>query len=85
MPRYFMHVCNGMGFIEDPEGVELPDLPAARENAIAGLRDLMAGEMKAGQLNAASFVEIVDEAGDLLSLVSFQDAVTVTNETEQTR
>jgi hypothetical protein len=53
------------------------------EKAIEGLRDLMAGEMKAGQLNQASFVEIADEAGDLISIVSFEDAVTVTNETEQ--
>jgi hypothetical protein len=78
-----MHVCNGMGFAEDPEGTELPDHEAAREKAIEGLRDLMAGEMKAGQLNQASFVEIADEAGDLISIVSFEDAVTVTNETEQ--
>ena len=85
MPRYFLHVCNGMGFLEDPEGVELADLEAARRKAIEGLRDLMAGEMKAGQLNQASFVEIADEAGALLCLVSFEDAVTVTNEASRTR
>ena len=79
MPRYFLHVCNGMGFVEDPEGTELPDLTTARQKAIDGLRDLMAGEMKAGQLNQASFVEIVDEAGGLLTIVSFSDAVDVTS------
>lgn len=79
MPRYFLHVCNGMGFVEDSEGVQLPSLSAARQKAIEGLRDLMAGEMKEGQLNQASFVEIADKADRLLAIVSFSDAVKVSS------
>ena len=81
MPRFFLHVCNGMGFVEDEEGVEVADLEGARLVAVNGLRDLMAGELKEGQLNAASFIEIVDAHGDLQTIVSFQDAVTVTGDT----
>jgi hypothetical protein len=83
MPRYFMHVCNGMGFVADEEGREFADEETARQEAIRGLRDLMAGEMKEGQLNQASFIEIVDAHGDLVSIVSFQDAVNVVNGPEQ--
>jgi hypothetical protein len=80
MPRFFLHICNGMGFAEDEEGIDLPTVDAARQAAIAGLRDLMAGEMKEGQLNQASFIEIVNEAGELQMIVSFQDAVHVTGD-----
>ena len=40
MPRYFLHVNNSIGFVEDEEGVELPDLDAAREKAAAGVRSM---------------------------------------------
>ena len=83
MPKFFLHICNGMGFVEDEEGREFPDPETARQAAIIGLRDLMAGEMKEGQLNQASFIEISNEAGELQSIVSFNDAVTVTNESDR--
>lgn len=80
LPKFFLHICNGMGFVEDPQGQELPDLDSARQTAIVGLRGLMAGEMKAGQLNQASFIEVANQSGELLSIISFEDAVKVTNE-----
>jgi predicted homoserine dehydrogenase-like protein len=80
MPRFYLHVCNGTGFTEDQDGLEFPGLEEAREAAIRGLREILAGELKEGQLNQASFVEIVNDAGELQSIVSFEDAVNVTTE-----
>lgn len=77
MPRYFLHVCNGNGFTEDEEGLELPDAAAARLKAVEGLRDIMAGELRSGTLNMASFIEIEDEQRELILTVSFRDAVQI--------
>lgn len=58
MPRFYLHVCDGSDFCEDEEGVDVRDLTAARLIAIEGLRDILAGEIRAGVLRRAAFVEI---------------------------
>jgi hypothetical protein len=77
MPRFFLHICNGNGFIEDEEGVEAPDAATARQKAIEGLRDVTASELRSGQLNMASFIEIEDEDHQLVATVNFLEAVQV--------
>ena len=78
MPRFYLHVCNGDGFTEDLEGIELPDLATARQRAIEGLRDIMASELKSGHLNMASFIEIEDADHELVLTVPFIDTVKIT-------
>ena len=75
--RYFMHICNGNGFVEDEEGIELPDDEAARSKAIAAARDVMAADLRDGQLDLTSFIEVEDEAHNLLFSITFGDAITV--------
>ena len=72
-----MHVCNGNGFVEDEEGVELPDDATARREAIAAARDVMAADLRDGQLDLTSFIEVENEAHELLFTITFGDAVTV--------
>jgi hypothetical protein len=77
MPRYYFHLCNGSGFTEDHEGSEHPGPTAARTHAIRGLRDIMAGEMQAGELNLGSFIEIENDAHEWVMTVPFEEAVNV--------
>jgi hypothetical protein len=77
MPRFFFHICNGHGFIEDEEGVDLPDEPAARSNAVEAARDVMAGDLREGRLDLTSFIEVEDEAHRLLFTLTFAEAVRV--------
>lgn len=79
MPRFYLHICDGGGFVEDTEGQELPDAEGAREVAIEGLRDILAGELRNGDLNTASFIEIEDEQRQLVRTVSFEEAVRITD------
>jgi hypothetical protein len=79
MARFFMHICDGGGFFEDQEGCEHPDQAAAYRAAIDGLRDVLAGELRNGQLNLASFVEVEDERHAHLFRVTTRDAVAVTD------
>jgi len=75
MPRYFFHVCNGNGFVEDEEGQELPDLEAARKIAIKSARDIMAADVQRGMLDLSSFIEVEDEDKKLVCSLGFEEAV----------
>ena len=48
MPRFYRHMQHGDQFIEDPEGIELPDLDAARADALRGVRDLLSEAIRKG-------------------------------------
>jgi len=78
MPRFYFHVCNGTGFVEDEEGRELPDLEAAREAAIKAARDIMAADVQRGMLDLSSFIEIEDPAHQLVHTLGFAEAVDLT-------
>ena len=77
MPRFYFHICNGSGFVEDEEGAELPDAPAARMHAILSARDVMAGDMRRGELDLSSFIEVEDERRILLFTLPFSEAVEI--------
>ena len=80
MPRYYMHCCNGNGFTEDQEGVELPDKEAAMRKAVAAARDVMAGDVRSGLLDLTSFIEVEDEQHNLILTLTFLEAVTVSTQ-----
>lgn len=80
MARFYLHVCDGAGFVEDDEGEEHPDIAAARNAAVEGLRDILAAELRRGDLNTASFVEIEDEDRHWVATVSFEDVVRLTSD-----
>ena len=81
VPLFYFHVCNGNGFTEDEDGLDLPSVPAARAVAINALRDLLAGELRSGTLNMASFIEVEDESRQAVMTVSFSDAVAIETKT----
>jgi hypothetical protein len=79
IPRFYFHLCNGLEFAEDEEGVELADYAAARRNAVNGLRGVMSGDLLMGDVNTASFIEVEDENHQLVETVSFADVVSLRN------
>lgn len=78
MRRFYFHVCNGIGFIEDEEGTELPDFAAAMEKAIRCARGLMAGDVQRGVLDLSSFIDIEDMDNRLVHTLGFEQAVDLT-------
>jgi hypothetical protein len=78
-------MCNSTGFVEDEEGAELADLDAARAKAIAGLRDVTAGEVLCGEIDMGAFIEIEDEHRRPLAEVTFAQAVRVSTEAGRRR
>ena len=75
MPRYFLNIRAGDELIEDPDGSDLPDLAAARGEALAGARALLAEKVKTGLLVDGQRFEITDELGAVLDVVPLKDAL----------
>lgn len=75
MARFYFHPCDDGERVEDPEGSELPDLAAAREEAIEAARHLWAAAVLAGQDIGTKRFEIADEGGVCLLAVPFDDAL----------
>lgn len=79
MSLYHFHIHHCTALARDEEGLELPDLAAARREAIAGARSIMGDELAKGRLCLGCHIEIEDGAGLLLATVAFRDAVTITS------
>ena len=76
MPRYFFRLCDDLD-CEDPEGIELPDLHAAHEEAIRSIRSIMAEEVGRGRLPLKGRIEIKDEAGAIALHVGFHEELVI--------
>ena len=64
MPRYFFHLSFGQRTVPDEEGVELPNRMAARDEAVAVVRDLANPDHPEHSRRWASwFLEVSDETG----------------------
>jgi hypothetical protein len=79
MPRFYFHVCNGSGLTPDHDGQTLGDEEEARAVAILGAREMMAGDIKEGELDLSASIKVEDENGDLLFTLVFEDAVNLTH------
>ena len=77
MPRYFFHVYDDV-IARDDEGVELPNIEAARLNAIRGARDIIAGQVRHGHFVQSHWIDVVDENNETVLKVAFRDAVDIT-------
>ncbi len=80
MPRYFLHLHNHLGFVCDEEGRELPDLAAARREAVLGIRSLLAEELRRGTIDLRGRLEVASEEGEILAVIRFSEAVDVLDE-----
>jgi hypothetical protein len=75
MPRYYFNVRTGNDVTLDPEGEEMPDTDAARAEAILAAMQILAEKVSAGQLVDGQTFEIVDDSGEMVAVVPFQDAL----------
>ncbi|MBM1169882.1 DUF6894 family protein [Microvirga arabica] len=76
MPRYYRHIRQSDRLIEDPEGIERPNLDAARTEALNGIRDLLAEAIKQGKDDLLDdAIVIADETGRELMTIPFIEAL----------
>jgi hypothetical protein len=69
MPLYYFHLSFGDRTVTDDEGVELPNRAAAREEALAVIRDLSNPEVAGNPRRWASwFLQVADQGGEFLRM-----------------
>lgn len=77
MPRFYFHLRNDLS-VDDEEGIELPDIEAARERAIEFAVDMSAASvLEHRKLNLHHKIEVADQNGDIVQIVEFGDVLTV--------
>ena len=73
MPRYYFHVREGQDLSRDLEGQVLPNVEAARAEAINASREMLGEKLlHGGSLNNRQ-IEIADETGHVVDTISAKD------------
>jgi hypothetical protein len=76
MARYFFHVKDMEGVISrDEEGQELPDLDAARAEAVSSNREMLGERILHGGVIGPRQIEIADEKDEVLATIAVTDVL----------
>ena len=75
MPRYYFHIRNGGNLTVDEEGRNFPDISAARKEIMAGVREMIAENLRLGATIYGQQFEIVDESGAIVDVVELKDVI----------
>ena len=75
MTRYFFHIRSRTERIKDREGADFDTLPAALTEARLAAREILAEDMRKGQIDETRIFEIVDEQGQLVARLPFSEAI----------
>jgi hypothetical protein len=69
MRRFYLHVKYGDEIFPDQEGIELPDIDAARSEALQTARELLGDAVRGGKPTVPDALVIADDAGQTLEIV----------------
>jgi uncharacterized protein YoaH (UPF0181 family) len=78
MPTFYFHIRQRDNMVNDEEGVDLPNLTAAREEARQALREMVAAHISAGEEVRTVAIEICDGHRNDLATVSLASAISAT-------
>ena len=78
MPRFYFDLHNDVETI-DPEGKKLPDVEAAKKVLLAEVREMIQASVENhGKIDLRHYIDLRDEAGTIVQVMHFEDALTVT-------
>jgi len=75
MTHYFFHICSRTERIEDREGADFDTLEAALTEACLAAREILAEDLRKGQVDEMRLFEIVDEQGRVVARLPFNEAI----------
>jgi hypothetical protein len=75
MPIFYFHIRQDGELIEDPDGTELAGIEEARAAAKEDARALIADRIRTGRVVEPNAIEIIDQHGASLAVVTFRDVV----------
>jgi hypothetical protein len=80
VPRFYLELYNGHGWLDGAEPAEFADYDAAHAFALYSIRDLVSAEVREGKpVELGHFIAICDDAGCELRRVPFREAVAFTD------
>lgn len=74
MPHFYFHIRSGEDTFYDPEGVDLPDLDSAKNEAARSVREMLSGIIKNNR-DAPDAMIVADGKGHELASVSLMEAL----------
>jgi len=77
MARYFFHLRDHTDQILDPEGLELPDIEAARAAALVAARDTLSHDILNGEIDLRYRIDVEDALGAVVYSIPLGDAFTI--------
>jgi hypothetical protein len=75
MGLYYFHLLEGDDVLLDPDGCPLPDLAAARDQALRTARALLSADVLEGRLSLDLRLDVADESGAVIHSLPFADAL----------
>jgi hypothetical protein len=75
MAMFYFHFRTGDEIAPDLEGFDLPDLHAAREEAIKSAREIVSCAIKSGRADPPDHIVIADHCGREVATVALADMV----------
>jgi hypothetical protein len=75
MARFYFHMRTGERVDRDTDGAEMPNLEAARAEALQSAREILADAIKGAKSDLLDCLVIADEKGRELATVSLKDAL----------
>ena len=76
MPLFFFHIKENGEILHDEEGSDYPDLQAARDGSIEGIRQIVSDAVLiGGPLRLDREMHLEDDAGDTLLKLMFREVV----------
>jgi hypothetical protein len=73
VPRYYFHIHGPNGTIPDDEGSDLPEVDAARKEALLAVREMVADTIKRGaNPSDGRQLWVADESGKVLFAIPFR-------------
>jgi hypothetical protein len=77
MPKYYLHIRDCERLIKDHEGVELPDIVSAKEEAEQAAREILADKVRTGAVvdGDGQKFEIYDAWGNHMISVPFRSVL----------
>jgi hypothetical protein len=77
MPLYFFHLRDGTDTLLDPEGREIDSVDELPAKALADARSIIGHDAVKGRIRLDQHIDVEDEAGNILHIVHFIDAVEI--------
>jgi len=69
MARFYFHLRAGDELLPDDQGIDLPDVSAARQEAVLAAREILAEAIRSGRPKIPDAFVIADEAGRALDTI----------------